>query len=150
MLNMDSGAPSTSKTKRVQNLLQTLKELLGDDAHILGYLPKHVVVAPEDGGDGYVPYRIHFGTTREAQSVQTEVYVYMLKSSHLKELPDIRLRGRHPLGTVRQYRLETVLSEGQVHGTFVTVKDLTASAIKSLLQVCSQDFLHITLRLTSY
>jgi hypothetical protein len=113
VLNMDISAPNTPKARRCHTIFQTLKESLGDDAHLLEYLPKDVVVAHEHGGDAHIPFRIHVGTMREAQDGQTRVYVYMLKSSHLKELPDVRLRDRHSLGFMRQYRLETVLSRAK-------------------------------------
>jgi hypothetical protein len=135
-MNKDSAL--ATRYPRPYIMLDTLKHALGADMYLLKYLPVEMVdmIAHGEAKEGHIPYKIEFGMTFELQDVLIKVYAYMSTTARKKDLPEIRFYGRTFHGSLVQYRLETVLSEGKLHEVFEPVKNLTVSAILVLLQVC--------------
>jgi hypothetical protein len=138
---MDKDSALVTKFPRPHIMIDTLRNTLGNDMYLLEYLPieKVDMLAHGEAKDGYIPYKIEFGTTSEPHNVHVKVYAYMLTSARQKDLPEIRFYGRAPHGSLVQYRLEAVLSEGQLHEVFKPVRSLSASAVVVLLQACLSD-----------
>ena len=127
--------PPTSRLVRPQTLLDNVKTTLGDDVNLLDYLPTGVVHPDVNVVYGHVPYRIEFGRLPStSEGAQTTVYAFM--SASPREIPVINFYGARPHEAMKQYRQETVSSEGELRNEFKLLKDFTPAARVSLLQVC--------------
>jgi hypothetical protein len=133
---MDVNSTRTPKATRPQTILQTLERTLGGDLHLLRHLPKDTVVGvgPSDALEDHVASKIEFGTTQDGGNRVT-VYAYMSTSSRQRNLPEVHLRGRQPGGAWKPFRIEELISQGEIHVAFERVKHITTAAMKALLQV---------------
>ncbi|KAH7087469.1 hypothetical protein FB567DRAFT_592150 [Paraphoma chrysanthemicola] len=135
MADMESKrkAPSLGRS---QTCLETLKQSLGIEPQILGYLPTSSIERANRSNtvEGYSPYVVALGTALEANNIQVTISAYMSTTYRQNGLPELRYYGLHPRGYKKQYRLENVVFEGTLREEFQPVKELGPTAIACLVQ----------------
>jgi hypothetical protein len=123
--------PTTKDT----GIFEILKEVFGEEKHLLDYIPVDaVVMIAHDDRNGYVPHKISLGFV-ETKRGRIEVFAYMATTSHGKDIPVIHFFGRHPSGALRTFHQEDVPIEGQLHHPFSEIEDMGTYPILILLQV---------------
>ncbi|KAF2819212.1 hypothetical protein CC86DRAFT_432279 [Ophiobolus disseminans] len=115
-----------SKTRPLTSL-DIVKGMLGDEAHLLGYLPVRLVNHCADPFPGHLPFKIRFGKTLDSFTVCSQI------SAMPQEIPKIEFYKPLHRAWSRVKGEESVSATGEISHGLVPVKDFAPAALCNLL-----------------